>query len=158
MDCPEHKNHGVLPEVHLYGPPQIVTSTGAVPIFDRAAQLIGLLALADDAVLRRAQAAETLWGNSHSGLVNLRQALARLKQGPSVLATLVVADLTHLRLDKEVCSIDVLQVAPATPHSKIPRGEFLDGVSDIPVGVVERGLEESPDPGSALRRTLQIVW
>ena len=145
--------------LRLLGSPQIIEGENAQPIFDRASQIIGLLALAPGHFLRRAHVAEVVWGDHQTGLINLRQALARLRRNPSPLARLVEADATSLRLCPDGVDIDVLGVLMGAQNRvvsdevDIPLGDFLQGV-DTPSLAFEDWLRDARGQLEEARRVL----
>ncbi len=120
--------------VQLLGSPQLVEGEDRWAIFDRTAQIIGMLALAPDHTLRRKFVAEVVWGDHVASLTNLRQAIARQRRNKLPIADLVDADASNLRLNTGGFDIDVLRILSfkgsdeEMDFDEVPIGEFLQGV------------------------------
>lgn len=134
-------------EIRLFGSPQWVEAGQARPLIDRAAQIFGVLAMSEGGVLRRAHVAETLWGDTDTGLTNLRQALSRLKRAHPSLMDLILADSATLTLRVSACDIDILRLKSPSEDLVLPQGEFLEGT--------DRPSEDFEDWLRAARNTLQ---
>ncbi|WP_068115551.1 hypothetical protein [Tropicimonas marinistellae] len=136
------------PTLHLFGTPHAVIGTETHPFFDRAAQIVGILALAPDQMQRRAHVAETIWGDPQAGLTNLRQALARFRRKYPAFSALIEANPSRLRLVPGIVDTDVAALlargtaAGSDAARPLPTGAFLDGV-DTPSHAFEEWLRDA---------------